>query len=165
MDPSHAADQLITQKRCVSIAHSGDNDNDDDYNDASASPPSPGSLSPAGLVKSKSLVPADQGGYYSRRDEAEGAAETAADAQRTCVRIIEGSRGRCCEEYPAATSPCRCPHGTLYLEALPNEVLLHVLGFLDVSDLLSMSRVGLTVSSRVPFAPVFSSLICSYGPP
>lgn len=33
------------------------------------------------------------------------------------------------------------------LECLPNEVLLHVLGFLDVSDLLAASRVSCTLCS------------------
>lgn len=33
-------------------------------------------------------------------------------------------------------------NGPVSFEELPNEVLFHILGFLDVSDLLSASRVG-----------------------
>lgn len=56
--------------------------------------------------------------------------------------------------FGASSTPIPAPeyegHATLYpepdarvtLAVLPNEVLLHVLGFLDVSDLLATSRVS-----------------------
>lgn len=49
--------------------------------------------------------------------------------------------------HASPTSPDAClQEQTLtrlsHLEQLPNEVLFHILGFLDVNDLLSTSRVG-----------------------
>jgi len=38
------------------------------------------------------------------------------------------------------------------LSNLPNEILFHILGFLDVSDLLSTSRVSVVRTVLAPFA-------------
>ena len=55
--------------------------------------------------------------------------------------------------YPAAG--CCCGGTSASLDHLPNEVLLHILGFLDVCDLLSTSRVRnllfFSPSSRLTF--------------
>lgn len=54
---------------------------------------------------------------------------------------------------PSCLMLSRRPHhpapDSVFLADLPNELLLHILGYLDVNDLLSTSRVGFPTCRRV----------------
>lgn len=68
------------------------------------------------------------------------------------VRHEQQQQTTASSSYLALSRRPQCPAGANgFLSDLPNELLLHILGYLDVNDLLSTSRVGF--SPLLPLPP------------
>lgn len=164
MDAMHdemAPDQLLSSTRQLAISHS-----------------SPALSVPAG----------DHGlGYAFSSTQLDSTYPAVTDA-RPCLQAADGARDddyyyHHHEQYLLEASSASClalfrppyqPTGAI--SEIPNEIMLHILGYLDVNDLLSTSRVGVphtqvTVYSLLPLNSLASSSLmqnshlCLLSPP
>ena len=72
-------------------------------------------------------------------------------AEPTTVEMLAPTRDQGSLRIWEPLRDSECEGCRISLDELPNEVLMHILGFLDVSDLLATSRVRLPLFPSVDF--------------